>query len=214
MLCEFIDVDRLREIAVEAGLDEPSAISLHRLGGHGHGRYVGGQPVHPQTAQGFYAAHIRQPKTDRLRLVGTGTEIVPIDGRITSLDVAERLRACDVVFGCIDKERGRAGLNRFAYRYLTPVIDTAFIIESINGQLRALIGRVTSLPPGQPCLLCRGRIDPERMRIEGLPQQQSDMMPVAAPGATMWVPDGMPKSSAPCAMRDITGMGARTYDFM
>ena len=38
--------------------------------------------------------------------------------------------------------------------------------------------------------------------------------PVAAPGWIMWVPDCTPKSSAPCAMRLMIGIGARTYDFM
>ena len=121
-------------------------------------------------------ADVGKPKVDalarRLRSIGTGTEVVPLRGRITELSVARRLRSCDLVFGCTDDERGRAVLTRFAYRYLTPVIDCAVKIGAIDGAINEVIARVTIMLPGHPCLWCRGRIDPERMRQEALADEE------------------------------------------
>ncbi len=39
-------------------------------------------------------------------------------------------------------------------------------------------------------------------------------MPVAAPGDSMCVPVGTPRSMPPCAIFCMIGIGARTYDFM
>ena len=127
--------------------------------------------IHEVTARDV-GRHKVEALARRLTSVGTGTRIVPIVGRITSVEVAKRLRECDVVFGCTDKELGRGVLLRFAYRYLVPVIDCAFIIDNLDGKVRDLIGRVTVMTPGHPCLLCRGRITAERMRIEALPDEE------------------------------------------
>lgn len=115
---------------------------------------------------------VGKPKVEalarRLRSIGTGTEVVPLRGRVTELSVARRLRSCDLVFGCTDDELGRAVLVRLAYRYLAPVIDCAVKIGATDGAITEVIARVTIMLPGHPCLLCRGRIDSERMRLEGL----------------------------------------------
>ncbi len=105
---------------------------------------------------------------ERLAGVGTGTMIEPIHGRITSVAVAESLRACDVVFGCTDDEAGRGILSRFAYQYRTPVIDLGFLIDSVDGDIRGLHGRITTMLPGIPCLFCRRRISPDRIAREAM----------------------------------------------
>lgn len=79
---------------------------------------------------------------------------------------------CDVIFGCTDDQRGRGILNRLAYYYLVPVLDTGFVINSRDGQITGLDGRVTTIAPGTACLLCRGRIDPAAMRVEALSAQE------------------------------------------
>ena len=82
--------------------------------------------------------------------------------------MVRRLVHCDVIFGCTDDQRGRGILNRLAYYYLIPVLDTGFVISSQDGQVIGLDGRVTIVAPGTACLLCRGRIDPAAMRVESL----------------------------------------------
>lgn len=102
------------------------------------------------------------------RRIGLGARVSGVARRITEREAARRLRDCDVVFGCTDDHAGRAILSRLAYRYLIPVVDMGFLISSRDGEIHGLDGRVTTLVPGTPCLLCRGSIDPARMRFESL----------------------------------------------
>ncbi len=86
---------------------------------------------------------------------------------VTSSDVARRLCGCDIIFGCTDDNAGRLVLSRFATYFLTPVIDCGVLLSSDqNGTLNGIHGRVTTLVPGEACLVCRGRIDLTRAGTE------------------------------------------------
>jgi hypothetical protein len=86
---------------------------------------------------------------------------------ITSESTARQLCECDIVFGCTDDNAGRLVLSRLATYFLTPVIDCGVLLSSdAQGQLVGIDGRVTTLVPGQGCLVCRGRIDTKRAAAE------------------------------------------------
>ena len=88
---------------------------------------------------------------------------------ITKAPVARHLCSCDIVFGCTDDNAGRLVLSRFSTYLLTPVIDSGVLVTSErNGTLRGIDARVTTLVPGQACLVCRGRIDLARAGAEVL----------------------------------------------
>lgn len=108
----------------------------------------------------------------RAKEIGLGTRVEAISARITELSVAQRLRDCDVVFGCTDDNRGRGILSRLAYCYLLPVIDVAFLVDTLDQTIRGLFGRVTIAAPGTPCLVCRGRIDQAQLAAEALPVEE------------------------------------------
>lgn len=108
--------------------------------------------------------------------IGTGTKVEPVIAKITELEVAKKLRTCDVVFGCTDDNGGRAILSRLAYWYLIPVIDTAFLVDVSDESVRGLFGRVTTVGPGAPCLLCRGRIDQLQIAAEALPDAERERL--------------------------------------
>lgn len=103
--------------------------------------------------------------------LGLGVRVVPLQAWIGDVVCRDAFKACDVVFGCTDDHAGRLLLNRFAYYYVTPVIDMGLAIEVSAGEppaIQALDGRVTVLGPGHPCLLCRGVVNPVRAREEAL----------------------------------------------
>ena len=89
-----------------------------------------------------------------------------IEGNVADQDTARMLTDCDVLFGCTDDHAGRAVLSRLAYWYLMPLIDTGFVITSLQNRIEGAFGRVTTVAPGEPCLICRGRIDPAMIRNE------------------------------------------------
>jgi len=105
------------------------------------------------------------------REVGTSA-VQEIPFALRDEKMVRRLVHCDVIFGCTDDQRGRGILNRLAYYYLIPVLDTGFVISSQAGRITGLDGRVTTVAPGTACLLCRGRIDPAAMRVEALSAQE------------------------------------------
>jgi len=107
-------------------------------------------------------------------LIGIGTAVRTYPTYITEVETARKLRECDIVFGCADKEAPRAILGRLALRYVIPVIDTAVKIRAVDGQITGVYGRITILLPGEACLFCRGRISPDRIRAETLPPEQRD----------------------------------------
>lgn len=119
---------------------------------------------------------VRRPKAEvlgeHLRGIGLGTDLRIFSRYISDEATARELRACDIVFGCTDKEAPRALLVQLCLRYVIPVIDMGVTISSAGGRIRDVTGRVTTLLPGEACLFCRERISPERIRLEQLPEAE------------------------------------------
>ncbi len=96
-----------------------------------------------------------------------------VKSMITVQATAQRLCTCDVVFGCTDDNAGRLVLSRFSTYLLTPVIDCGVLLTADgNGTLAGIDGRVTTLVPGQPCLVCRSRVDLARAAAELLTPEE------------------------------------------
>lgn len=107
--------------------------------------------------------------------IALGTMLHEIPHHITNEEVAKRLRNCDVVFGCTDKEAPRGILVQLALRYLIPIIDMGVVIDSNDGQIRDVVGRVTTFYPGEACLFCRGRISAETIRFELMSPEEREV---------------------------------------
>ena len=103
--------------------------------------------------------------------LGLGCRVSKVKAWVGDPAGRDALKSCDVIFGCTDDHDGRALLNRFAYFYLTPIIDMGLWIEvSKETPPRLLVcdGRVTVLAPDHTCLLCRGTITSVAARDEAL----------------------------------------------
>jgi molybdopterin-synthase adenylyltransferase len=82
------------------------------------------------------------------------------------------LRDCDLVFSCVDNDRTRALLNRFAHQYLIPVIDLGTRLDGRQGQITAAAGRVTIMGNDFTCLRCSNHINAERIRAESMSREE------------------------------------------
>jgi hypothetical protein len=98
--------------------------------------------------------------------IGLGTTLRIAPRPISYRSVLSLFKDCDIIFGCVDEEWGRALLSRLAIYYAIPVFDLGVRIDSEEGTIRSIQGRVTTLMPGSACLFCRGRITAERVGIE------------------------------------------------
>lgn len=117
------------------------------------------------TDAGELKVHIAKQHLDD---IGLGALIEAFPQHITEVGAAKALRDCDVVFGCTDKELPRAILIQLSLSYSIPVFDLGVLIDSHDGKILGVHGRVTTLMAGEACLFCRGRISSEAIRIESL----------------------------------------------
>ena len=102
-----------------------------------------------------------------LTAIAPDTHCNVIKSMITTQNAAMHLCSCDIVFGCTDDNAGRLVLSRFSTYLLAPVFDCGVVLSSdTHGALVGIDGRVTTLVPGQACLVCRGRIDLRRAAAE------------------------------------------------
>jgi molybdopterin/thiamine biosynthesis adenylyltransferase len=126
---------------------------------------------------GSSATDVGKPKVDTLGAhlvrIAPDTRCEAVKSMITMAPAARHLCSCDVVFGCTDDNAGRLVLSRFATYFLTPVIDCGVLLTSDTvGTLLGIDGRVTTLIPGQACLVCRGRVDLARAGAELLTPEE------------------------------------------
>jgi molybdopterin/thiamine biosynthesis adenylyltransferase/proteasome lid subunit RPN8/RPN11 len=98
-----------------------------------------------------------------------GVEVKTRKGWANAADMRDALKSCDFIFGCTDDHAGRIMLNRLAYFYGIPVIDVGLRMMPISaGPGHDINGRITTLSPGRPCLLCSGVVNARRASEEAL----------------------------------------------
>lgn len=162
------------------GTGSPVAEQLCRLG-VGHLRLFDGDTFASTNVNRVYGSKVTDEgrckvelAKEHLRSVGLGTTVEIVPQHITHQEAARALRDCDLIFGCTDKEIPRAILVQVAMRYCIPVFDLGVLIDSRDGTIQGVHGRVTTLLPGEACLFCRGRITSEAIRIEALSREDRD----------------------------------------
>lgn len=107
-----------------------------------------------------------------IRKIGLNTKAKAYPKSVCEEETAKKLRDCDIIFGCSDTHSSRGILMRLSHYYLIPVIDTAVLINSKDGIIEEIIGRVSTVLPGEACLFCRGRIKPEIIALEGMTEKE------------------------------------------
>ena len=120
------------------------------------------------------ASDVGEPKVDVTRAMvermNLGADVHTYKGWVGDPALRDRLKSCDVLFGCTDDHDGRALLNRFAYFYLVPVFDMGIRINVApdGAAVTHADARVTAMIPGARCLLCHGVVNPVLAREDDL----------------------------------------------
>lgn len=120
---------------------------------------------------GSSASQVGLPKVDvlaeHLKRIAPDARCETETSMITFEATAQKLTSCDLIFGCTDDNAGRLVLSRLSTFFLLPVIDSGVLLSSDpEDNLIGIDGRVTTLGPGQACLVCRDRIDLQRAASE------------------------------------------------
>jgi hypothetical protein len=75
------------------------------------------------------------------------------------------LRACDVIFGCVDSLVGREDIERFSRRFLIPYIDIGMDVYDDRTHF-SITGQIVRSIPGEPCLWCLGILRKDNIASE------------------------------------------------
>lgn len=192
------DIQRLlKELTVGVvGLGGTGSAIVEQLARLGVGHLVvsDGQMLEASNVNRVYGSRLSDDGAKKAALVermiaelGVGTRLTAIAKPISFRSVLEQFRECDVVFCCTDDEFSRSLLTRLAIYYVIPVFDMAVQVDSENGIIRGVEGRVTTLLPGTPCLYCRNRISASGVRAQSL--EETDPEAAKALRAEGYIPE-------------------------
>lgn len=148
------------EQLVRLGIRRMIMIDSKKLSGSNVTRVYGSTPADI----GMYKVDVL---ASHLKKIAPNMQIDALRSTVNMEETAQRLVSADVIFGCTDDNAGRIVLSRFSSYFLTPVIDCGVLLSSDDGgNLLSIDGRVTTLVPGQGCLVCRNRINLQRAAAE------------------------------------------------
>jgi molybdopterin-synthase adenylyltransferase len=138
---------------------------------------------------------LKTGKADRLRdavrETGIPTKVTVIrGGDIRDASVADELRGCDLLVGCVDRDWPRLILCEVAYQYLIPYIDLGSEIGVVDDAIQSLDARVSYVAPDRPCLMCSKILSEERIRLEGY--REAERSRVIGMGYSKDLPLGAP----------------------
>lgn len=104
-----------------------------------------------------------------VRLMGLGTEVVPVARNLFDAEVVKEVAECDAVFGCMDSVDGRHLLNRLSVFYSLPYLDVGvkLVADGIGG-VEQICGTVHYLQPDGSSLLNRGVYTVEQVHAAAL----------------------------------------------
>src|SRR6266403_4112540 len=142
---------------------------------------------------GSHSKDVGSPKVKVIRshLSKLGADkISTVEDSAIRQGVLAQLRDRDIVFSCVDNDRSRAILSRFAHQYLIPIIDMGVRLDGRSGEIKAAAGRVSVVGPGMVCLRCSHHVSSERIRAESLPPTERQAL--AREGYVMGVDDPAP----------------------
>ena len=122
---------------------------------------------------GSHRADVGAPKVEILKreieAMGVECHVIASRSWVKSPEVRDALRAADFLFGCTDDNSGRIFINRVAYFYGIPVVDVGLrMVAPTETHSADLNGRVTTVLPGRPCLVCSGVVNAVRANEEDL----------------------------------------------
>ena len=182
---DFNPTIRSLKVAVVGGggTGSPIAMILARLG-VGHLLIIDKDVVDTTNLNRLHGARRkdadeRRPKIDMLKreidVAELGVQVITHNEWVTDPCIRDWIKSCDFVFGSTDDHSGRILLNRLAYFYGIPVIDVGLRMMPWNDNGgHDINGRVTTLCPGRPCLLCGNVVNVKRAAEESLERSNPD----------------------------------------
>jgi molybdopterin/thiamine biosynthesis adenylyltransferase len=173
---------RVMEVAV-VGLGGGGSMLVEQLAHLGVGRIVGVDfDVIERHNLSRIVGACEADAQERLKKVAAAERLVSridpsisftgIDGDIADQEVAQRLRAVDVIFLATDTITSRLVANAIAASQLIPLIQIGAKIDLIEGEIESVYVAVRPVMGGEGCLACAGLIDPATLQREAASEEE------------------------------------------
>jgi hypothetical protein len=81
-------------------------------------------------------------------------------------DAAEKVQACDIVFGCVDSYAERRDIEIATRRYLIPYLDIGLDVHQAGIEAPRMAGQVILSMPGELCMSCMGFLTEAKLSRE------------------------------------------------
>jgi len=107
-----------------------------------------------------------------IRKISPKVNVESIHKDVISQKVLGRLKNCDAIFSCVDRQAPRSVINEISYQYFIPVIDLGAGLDAQNGNLQGGTIRASLIGPSMPCLFCLDLLRPEIITAELLPPEE------------------------------------------
>jgi molybdopterin/thiamine biosynthesis adenylyltransferase len=111
-----------------------------------------------------------------IKAVAPDAQVEMLGRHLQAPGVLGRLKAADVLIGCVDNDGARLILNEFALAYGIPYFDLGVGIDVEYGRVTAAGGRLAVVLPGGPCMYCMNQIDPDEARYWLSTEAQREFM--------------------------------------
>jgi molybdopterin/thiamine biosynthesis adenylyltransferase len=144
---------------------------------------IDGQRFEKSNVNRVYGSHTTDEGEKKVALmerlaseIGLGTKINSVDRPISFESAVKKLKNSDIIFGCTDDQWGRSILVRGAVYYGIPVFDMGVKIDSKDGIIKSIEGRVTTLLGEYACLFCRQRITEKAVYEQSLAELDPEQL--------------------------------------
>lgn len=166
-----------RSTAVVIGAGGTGSIAIPMLARAGVGKIVIVDSDHI-TASNLERTHAAFPEhvekktlkaelaRDHVRSIDPDIDVIAFEGRLPQPEIVAEVARADVILGCTDQHTSRLAVADMSRRYLVPAIDCGGLIEGGNGRVTGQIIQLVVFRPDDPCPICRGMIDPLRVKQE------------------------------------------------
>jgi len=115
-----------------------------------------------------------------VRAIDPSIAVEALIGALPQDEIVDRVVMSDVVLGCTDQQHSRLALSDLALRYLVPILDSGVMLEGSNGRVTGQILQLVRFLPDDPCALCRGLTNPQRVAQELMPEAERRQRRAAA----------------------------------
>ena len=99
-----------------------------------------------------------------IKAIAPEATVIGIKEQIQSPAALDAIKGADIIFGCVDNDGARLIINELAKAYGIPYIDLAVGIKMKDGKADVVGGRIATILPEGPCLICMREIDVDEAR--------------------------------------------------